>query len=950
MSSNFFHAHCHSNFSPLDAMADVPKLVAKAVKHGQPALALTDHGLGSGWVKLYKECKAAGIKPYPGIETYLIDPEFDDWENPEKGEKVGRYHVILLALNERGYKALVKFTSLTHTRPRFNRFARCTLSDLYDLGKTAGDDIALLTGCFFGLVQQYLVTRGEQDAMNVISMFKQMFKNVFIEVQHHNIVHDDGTDDDDLVESLFAIADKMRLPVVATQDCHYLDRPDKTAHELMKKMTYGNPESEFPGDAFHLASTDWVQEHYTKKQWRLIESGYAKLLDLGNVTISPLDKFEPDLPLVKGVADPVAHLRKHARRGLLKYLKFIGVSRHSPDGQVYMQRYREEMETIEFLKMPAYFVIWERFVQWCNEMEIAIEARGSANGSLVCFVLGITQIDPIIFKTMFARFLSKDRIKPPDIDMDIEDAERPRAVQYMLSLYESVQIGTFGKLGVTRNDDGEETGSVFRTWQAWKRHECEQIATRRWEQGKLAKKGDIVPYSRGIYAKRYAQIREIEDVRTVSEIEYEGLRRIEEMGSVYKSYGVHAGGILLAGQRIKIEDYIPTMLVASSDTRVSQFDMDDVEKFGLLKMDILGQATLNSMKRAMKLIDPDWNPTDFTWIENDDEDALKWLRSGRMNTGIFHQEGWTKSKGWRELGVKSVEDAIIGQALYMPGCMDVAPGQSMSMKDLYLKRRKNPKLRKQVTYIHPVFEKVLSPTYGCVIFQEQVIDIMRGLGMDIAGINEFFAVVKDSGRGSNERNEKRMKKVRAQFDQLCKKAGIDPDEAWSQTASFVSYGFNRAHASGYGVRSYRTGYMKAHHELEHMTGLLQTWAGRDKESAYIAEARRTGIRILPAHVNISSETWTMDPDNNAIRKGLASVAGIGPPTAAAIHQGAPYSSINDMIERLPARVISGGTQFKKDGTYSGNLAKLRDAGALDGITPHDIRKVKRNGTRTHPQG
>lgn len=932
--SPFFHAHAHSRFSPLDGMTDVRGLVQKAAANKQPALALTDHGLMSGIVQLYQACKEFGIKPYPGIEAYLIDPEFDDWENPPKGAKVGRYHVCLLALSEEGYKALVKFTSKTHTRPRFNRFPRCTISDLAELGKESGEHIALLTGCYFGWLQQTLINDGPVKAAGVLRTYKSFFPNTFVEIQHHNIVHDteDGKvmDDNDMVEALIELADDADLPVVATQDSHYTDHGQKPAHAFMKQLTYGGDDNEFPGDSFHLASTEWVQEHYTEEQWERALEGSQMLLDLNTVKITPLDKFEADVPKVKGIADPIKHIQTQCRIALSAKIK----SGEIPMSQrkAYEARLHMETDTIIYLKMAAYFCIWEKFVQWCRDNDIAIEARGSANGSLVCWLLGITQVDAVRWDTMFARFLSKDRIKPPDIDMDIEDVERLRAVHYMLSLYNSVQIGTFSKLGISVNEEGQEVGSVMRTWQSSKRRECEEIAHKRWEEGKLDKKGDIKRYAQGIFNRKYAGIENIDDVRQVSQREYEGLRAIDEMGTVYRSYGVHAGGVLLSGQKWSIDDYIPTMLVASSNTRVSQYDMDDVEQFGLLKMDLLGQAALHTMKVANQLIGEASDSADFAWIPEDDNEACKALRSGRTGTGIFHQEGYTKSRGFREMKVRNTMDSVLGQALYMPGCMDVAPGLTISQKDLYLSRRNSAQERRNITYLHPAFEKALSSTHGAVVFQEQVIQIMRGLGMDIEGINIFFKVVKDSGRGASERNQERMRQVREQFDSLCRKAGIDSEEAWKQTASFVTYGFNRAHATGYGIRSYRTAYMKAHYPLQYMSGLLESWSGTKKEAMYIKEARRVGIRILPPDVNISKLDWTMDEDRNAIRKGLLSITGIGVPTGTGIADGAPYSSIEEMVKRLPARVLTGGKAYLTTGEMTGNLAKLRDAGALDSIT------------------
>ena len=933
--TNFFHVHTHTQYSTLDALAKPSLIVEKADILKQPGVGFTDHGTMAGTVKGYLECQKRGMKFFPGFEGYLIDPEYPDWENPTKNNPVGRYHFGLLARSEEGYKALVRFISKCHTRPRFSRFARCTLADLIELGKESGSEVIFTTGCYFGLIQQNIVRGNPQHAKRYVEMFASVFDNVFVELQHHNICHDDQPqeeglvemDDADIVAALVKIADELDLPVIATQDSHYLDQRNKAAHGLMKSMTYGSAEDGFPGDSFHFASAEWVAEHYDQETWDRCEDGYDELIDLHDVKITPLDKFIPRVPTV--VKNPQSVVRRMCEKQLRKLGKKLGFSRFMM--RRYMRRLSTELRIIKLLGMPSYFVIVEDYVRWCREELICVEARGSANGSLAAFLMAITQTDPIKWGGLFERFLSEDRIKPPDIDLDVEDSERMRLVNYILGKYDAVQIGTYSMLGsVIDPDTGEEKGSVLQTWMQSKRRECEEIA----KQRPNIKAADVKRYAQGIYAKKYGMVKELEDVQAVSESEYKGLRQLIEMKSVYKSYGTHAGGILLSGDDIKIEDWIPTMLVASSDTRVTQYDMDDVELFGLLKMDILGQASLRHMKLTMQnIIDaghefPGVDATDMTWIPDDDAEACKLLRSGRMHTGIFHQEGYTKAKGFKELGVRTTEDVVMGQALYMPGAMNT--GQ----KDLYVERRRNAAARKAVTYISPEFEKALERTYGTVIFQEQVIEIMRGLGMDIKSINTFFKIVKDSGKGSGERNAQRLTEVKEQFFEHCKAKGIkDLDEAWRLTAGFVAYGFNRAHASGYGIRTYRSAYLKAYYPTEFMAGLLQTWAGRKKESKYIHEARRMDIRLLPPDVNVSGALWTQDFNKeNVIRKGLLSVPGVGAKSAEGIAEQAPFDSIEDMIERVDGRALTGGKPYiEQDGKMVGTLQKLNDVGALDSL-------------------
>lgn len=909
---DWWSAHTHTIYSALDAIAPPGKIVEKAARLGHPAVGFTDHGNGAGWVQGYLATKRAGMGFFPGVEAYLIDPDYQgDWKAPKRGEKVGRYHVGLLALDLEGWKALTKFITLTHTRPRFNRFARCTLEDLASLGQEAGDHIALTTGCFFGLVQQSLVGDGLEKAQRIVKMYAKWFPHTFVELQNHNIDHSEQEHahkyktDDDIVDALWSTAQRLGLPVITTQDSHYTDKTERKAHRMMKRMVYGGSEDEFPGDYFHLPHEKFVRNHYPKGIWSDSLEGLGVLLDLNKVTCPPLDNYQMHVPDV--AKNPMKTLRRVIREAMDAH-GFTGV-------QEYEDQLAYEDDVIEYLGMPNYFLMWRRIVGYCRSERIAIEARGSANGSLFNFLLGITQVDPVARQTSFDRFLSKDRKKPPDIDMDVEDVNRQKLIRFIQKTWPgSTQIGTWSKLGA--NDAG--TGSVLVSYKSYRAQEAER---------------EKLP---GGKAAVYANLQELSDVeRLYGKKDYEALMALSRVGEgvrggkygVYKSYGIHAAGILLSGANVKIDDYVPTMLVASSNTTVTQFDQDDVEEFGLLKNDILGQTSLTQMRICQEYIGRD-DPTDFTWIPDDDPAACKLLREGRTDTGVFHYEGYTKAKGGKEIGVKSTNDAILGQALFMPGAMD--SGQ----KDLYVLRRKNREARNNVTYTHDVFEKVLSPTYGAFIYQEQVIDIMRGLGMDLASINAFFKIVKDSGAGALERNAERIAPLREQFDKCCKRLGIDKRDAekeWRALAGFVAYGFNKAHATGYGIRSYRCAYLKAHYPLEFMCALLQAWAGREKEKPYIREARRIGIRVLPPDVNVSTDTWTLDRKNNAIRKGLLSVPGVGPAAAQALHRGAPYRDLTDLTQRVDARAVTGVQHWLRDGTLKGTLGKLEDVGALDSL-------------------
>lgn len=907
--SNWFSAHTHSNFSSLDGMSSVDSIVAKVAKMGQPALGLTEHGNMASTVQLYTSARKHNIVPFPGVEIYLIDPKAEEVIDKKTkafilDPKANRFHVGLLALNLNGYQSLVQTVSLSHTRPRFNRFPRLTLADLAELSEIAGDDIALMTGCYFGLAQQTLIKEGEKKAEKVIGLYASLFKNTFVELQNHSITHDQDKEknvmeDEDIVESLVGIANKLGLPVMATQDSHYLDKRDKKAHALMKRMVYGGVDDEFPGDAFHIASAKWVSQHYDKKTWALAESGAKHMLSLNTLEIPPLDKYKPQIPSV--VKNPQKAVEK------LCYAALEELELNSPKKrEKYAERLRYELDIIKDLGMAGYFMLVNSYVEWCLENLICIEARGSANGSLVCYLLGITQIDPIKWNLLFDRFLARDRTKPPDIDMDIEDVSRDKLVNWLENSYDTLRIGTWGKLGV--NDEGK--GSALVTYKAYLNKQIKDEGERK---------------------RLYATLQTMDDVRRYNADDHEGLVMIADMGGVYRSYGTHAAGLLLSGKNQRIDTFVPRMLVASSNMSVSQFDMDDVEKLGLLKLDILGQTTLSIMRDCQESIGRE-NPSDFTWIPDDDPKACAILREGKQDNGIFHYEGYAKARGGKLMGIRSTKDAVLGTALFMPGAMNT--GQT----DLYLERRRNKNARDKVKYLHPAFENALKDTYGAVIFQEQVINIMRGLGMSTEGINVFFSIVKTSGSGSFDTNNEKLAKMRKEFDELCIDAGIsekNTDKAWDMTAGFVSYGFNRAHATGYGLRSYRCAFLKAYYPLEFMAALLKNNAGTDKEKLYIRECRRIEVRILPPDVNISSATWTLDRKHNAIRRGLVSIAGVGVGASEDIANNAPYSSVEDLIERTNSRAVTGGKDYAKTKQMKGTLLALSKAGALKSLGKED---------------
>lgn len=870
-------------------MAGVSTMVAKAAKLGQPAMAITDHGNMSGCFQLYTECKKHGIAPFPGLEAYLVDDITD--------KNAKRHHITLLSLTMEGYQALVQLCSLSHQRDHYHYKPRICLSDLAamaEAGKTEG--IALLTGCYFGIVQQALVhpDHGDWDnALRITKMLAGWFPHTFVEIQHHDTDHGNDWTDSILATELMGIAKAAGRPPIITQDCHYCDKSHGELHGFMKSIAYSSDEGDvsFPGDSYHLASGQWVKKHYRDlpKVWEGAEEAYTELLSLNKMSLPMLDKYKYHVPTI--AKSPLTKLRQLCNSKMNEAMLDTDLA--------YTDRLEYELGVIKGLGMADYFLLVHDYVSWCAEEKILVMARGSAAGSLVCFLLGATQVDPLRWNLTFDRFLTPDRIRPPDIDLDIEDVRRADVVDYLKQKFGVVQIGTYNRLGF---DEETGRGGLF----------VQYIS------GMRKRLGDK-------FAGELGKVNNLHDLDRVRPEDAKKIRRLAEL-PLRRSPGAHAAGFVVAPSTHRIEDWLPTMLIPSSSTVVTQMTMDDVEDAGFVKIDLLGLRSLTTMRRCLELLGKD-NPG---FIPLDDKKTMTFLRKGKADTGIFQLEGWTASQGCREVKVKTVKDLILVNALYRPATRD------HGYTDLFLENRANPE---GVSYPHPIFKKHLEETHGVPAFQEQVLAILRDLGMSVVGMNDFLTAVKGKHAigGYSDKSTAMFKGHQEQFEKLCGAVGMDNDaldEAWQLIEGFAAYGFNRAHATAYGLFGYQMAYMKVHHPLEFHSALLETTAGTDKEKGYVKEARRVGIRILPADVNISGVSWTMDSKRNAIRKGLLSIKGVGQSAAECVIDHAPFATIDDLISRCPARPVTGGRQWAKSKTLVGTLRHLQNAGALKALDVH----------------
>jgi DNA polymerase-3 subunit alpha len=873
----WFHLHAHSEYSVLDGMPKVHEMVQRVAKNGQPALALTDHGVLSGTFQLYRACLKAGIMPIPGQEFYVV---------PDLQNKTGRYHLGLLALDETGYRTLVRLSSLAHKRDRFHRKPRLDFGDLAELHEAGlTDHLVCTSGCYFGYPIQQLVTLGERACEQALTMLASWFGDTFlVELQHHGTDHGDGWTDQLVNEALVHLAELHGWPFVITQDAHYCDQQHKPLHDMMKLLAiHGADPGDvgFPGDSYHLADTAWVAQHYDEDVFERSLEGNRLVLECWQLDLPFLDRYQFHMPAV--VETPHQSLTEAAEAGLR-------ASGHwDTDG--YLERLRSELSVIEDTGFASYFLLVGEMVTWARAQNILVMARGSANGSLVCWCLGITQADPLRWGLLFERFLTRDRSKPPDIDLDIEQERRADVVAWLSNRHEVDQIGTFTTLGI--DDDGK--GSVLQQFLGWARRNDPNFVS---HYGKAT------------------------DIHKLRQVDPDVARLLEKLSAmrVRKSAGAHAAGFVIGAPTLRHRDYVPTMLIPSSGSTVTQIPMDDLEDAGIIKVDLLGLRSLSTLKLVLELTKgspgvPETEAVDLDWIPLDDPDVFKSLRSGDT-TGVFQLEGFTARNGAKELAVKSIHDIILVMALYRTATID------SGYKDLFLARRGR---KVPVVYPNEVFKKHMRRTYGVAVFQEQVISTMSDMGMDIETLNSILKAVKvkHSKHGRNATSERMFRQARAEFDQLCQPYGMSAESrelGWASVEGFAAYGFNRAHATAYGLLAYRMAWFRFHHPLEFWTAALATTAGSKKEVAYMRAARAAGIRLLKADVNVSGPVWTIDRQRRAIRKGLTTIDGIGRAVAEEVAQHAPYTDLADLQSRTAKRIVNAS-----------RIEKLRSGGALGSL-------------------
>lgn len=886
----FWSIHTHSMYSAKDALTGVQDIVDRAVELSYPALALTDHGNLGGLVKHYKACRKAGIEPVPGIEAYVT---FD-----RRAPKVSRVHLGVLAVSQVGYRNLVGLNNLAHAN-----FKHKPLLDMGDFASLAADGLleglACTTGCWFGVLPAWLRTVGDMQAMeNVLKALDRWFGGgAWVEIQRH-AVKTAEQDDEDVASLLLAIANRCGLPVVLGQDSHYVHADQRPVHEMLKRLSSWNKDDPdtalFPGDGYHMVDAQWMRDHHDERVYAAGMAGLRDFAEMAHVRIDEMEAFRLAVPDVALTEDPHLELCARARRALAVMIA-KGKVPHSRTDE-YIARLDEELSVIEASGMAGYLLYVANVTDWINAEGITFGVRGSAGGALTCWLLGITHLDPVAWRLEFGRFLSKDRTSPPDIDIDCEYERRGGVLQWMANSFPVARIGTWAKLGLDskQRDDEEDvdatdvTGSLVR-----------QYRTMVSQSG-----GD--PQAR-IKASDWAALQE--------------LARIQP----YMNIGTNAAGVLVVPDEQTLAS-VPMSWIASSKTMVAQYDKKDIEAIGLLKVDVMGVRLLSALKEACDLAGIDrWS------IPLNDRATFSMISAGKVS-GCFQLQGKATLMGCHRLKPGRISEVIDAMALFRPSPMGSGATQE------YLQRKED---RQRGPVRHPLIDAHTSGTRGVLLYQDQVLGIMRDLGMGADDLTTFLKAVKASNSAIGDAGTV-IAGYRRIVQDLCESAGVpgsDMEWLWGQVLNFASYSFNKAHATIYGVMAYQSAYMRRHHPVPFWVGVLNAYRGTDKELGYIRDAReQSEVDFYPAHVNTSGERYrasTSPGGTPRIVKSLVGIPNVGEAAAREIAQNAPYDTVMDIAARCSNRAVTGCGKLKKGvglDDCGGVMNALHKAGALRGLT------------------
>lgn len=880
----FTHLHVHTEYSLLDGACRIPRLVSRAKELGQSALAITDHGVMYGVIDFYRECKKQGIKPIIGCEVYVAPrSRFDKTFELDREY----YHLILLCENETGYRNLMKMVSLAFTDGFYNK-PRID----YELMERYHEGLICLSACMSGEVPKRILSDDDNGALEKALYYQSIFgkDNYFIELQDHGIKEQQM-----LNQKLIQIARKIGAGLVVTNDCHYIRKEDSKLHDILlciqTNSTINNKKMGFETEEFYLKSDDEMRALFSGLDEAFENT--VKIADRCHVEIEFGNRKLPDFKTPNN-EDHYEYFRRKCFDGL--YRRYGD----HPDASL-IERLDYELSVIRKMGFVDYFLIVNDFVQYAKSHDIPVgPGRGSGAGSLCAYCIGITGIDPIKYDLLFERFLNPERVSMPDFDIDFCKDRRGEVIDYVIRKYGSdhvaqiVAFGTMQARGAVR-----DVGRVL---------DIPYAAV-----DKIAK---MIPFSLDMTVDKAltmsSELRQsYHQDTTVKQI----IDIARDLEGVPRHITIHAAGVVITDR--PVSDYVP--LAKSDDAVVTQFTMTTLEELGLLKMDFLGLRNLTVIHDAETMIrrrEPDFSIDNISYT---DKAVYDMISTGNTD-GVFQFESGGMKNVLVQLKPERFEDLIAVISLYRPGPMDSIP--------TYIRNRHNPK---QITYKHPLLEPILNVTNGCIIYQEQVMQIFRSLAGYSLGRADIVRRAMSKKKHDVMEREKHIfihGLVNENGDvevEGCLRRGIDEKTALSifaEMESFASYAFNKSHAAAYAAVSYQTAYLKCRYKREYMAALLSSVIeSQNKTAIYIGECHRSGIAVLPPSVNESDSKYTVSGGN--IRFGLSAVKNLGLAFISAIineRRMKPFVSYYDFCRRMNGK-----------GLNARSLESLIKCGALDNL-------------------
>ena len=880
----FTHLHVHTEYSLLDGSSKIGELVAKAADLGMDSMAITDHGAMYGVIDFYRAAKQAGIKPIIGCEVYVTPGSRFDRETVHGEDRY--YHLVLLAENNTGYQNLMKIVSRGfvdgfYYKPRVDME---TLEEYHE-------GIIALSACLAGEVPRYLGRGLYEEAGEAAKRYLKIFGpgNYFLELQDHGIPLQRQVN-----QGILRLSRDLGIPMVVTNDCHYINAEDWESHDILLCIQTGKKVSDenrmrYEGGQYYVKSEEEMAELFPYAR-EAMENTH-KIAERCNVEIEFGVTKLPRYDVPEGY-DAWTYLNHLCENGFAE--------RYPEGGEELEKRLRYELDVIRNMGYVDYFLIVWDFINFAKSSGIAVgPGRGSAAGSIVAYCLKITDIDPIKYQLLFERFLNPERVSMPDIDVDFCYERRQEVIDYVVKKYgkdQVAQIVTFGTLaakGVIR-DVGRVMDLPYSL--------CDTVA--KMVPAELNMTLDLAlrknPELKALYDTD-EQVRKLIDMSR----HLEGLPRHTSM---------HAAGVVIS--RTAMDEYVP-LSRAADGTITTQFTMTTLEELGLLKMDFLGLRTLTVIQDAVKMAEKNHGiHLDLDKIDYEDQKVMEALGTGK-NEGVFQLESGGFKAFMKELKPRKLEDILAGISLYRPGPMDFIPK--------YLKGKND---QASITYSCPQLEPILSPTYGCIVYQEQVMQIVRDLAGYTLGRSDLVR------RAMSKKKAAVMEKERQNFVygnpeegvRGCIANGIDEKTAnqiYDDMIDFAKYAFNKSHAAAYAVVAYQTAYLKYYYPREFMAALMTSvMDNAAKISEYILACRGMGIAILPPDINEGVSGFSVSGNN--IRYGLSAIKSVGRSVVEAIiaerEAAGPFSTINDFISRMTNKEVNKRT-----------LESFIKSGALDSL-------------------